>query len=398
MMTENANPSPLKRYVNYVKKCRGEYKSSLKISLDEIYEDLKQFSGFKDSKALMLIMKMSKDWLGSGLWISYSYYRYLKSFFDINSLTPDFLRDPLHQEIINAINDREPILNENVTLEDIFTSVFMELRQSYTDPYYTSRLKVNPINCEILLVPGVLNELFKYAPFERGTQELCKHLGLNYTISKIHGLKSSKNNAKTLTQEIDGIYKKTGKKVWVLAYSKGGLDTLYTISKNQEMAREKIQGLTAIASPILGTEHTENKLVRLLYKFDKIPFIKKLDKSDNIFDGTFQKSISSQYQSLWLRENIKKFPTNLFYTSIALQSDFKGSHFWMMLAKILFKSKKKNDGVVNIDETKFPEYFPAFNFGSVQGHHLAGSRSSSFSQEALLMAHVVLLQYFNKFD
>jgi hypothetical protein len=64
-----------------------------------------------------------------------------------------------------------------------------------------------------------------------------------------------------------------------------------------------------------------------------------------------------------------------------------------MLAKAFFQSRNPNDGVVDIENAQFPNYFHGLNLGVIEGHHLVGSRSSFYDQEALLKAHLIFLRY-----
>jgi hypothetical protein len=64
-----------------------------------------------------------------------------------------------------------------------------------------------------------------------------------------------------------------------------------------------------------------------------------------------------------------------------------------MLTKAFFRSHKSNDGVVDVENAQFPTYFNGINLGILEGHHLVGSRSSFYDQEALMKAHLIFLNY-----
>jgi hypothetical protein len=65
----------------------------------------------------------------------------------------------------------------------------------------------------------------------------------------------------------------------------------------------------------------------------------------------------------------------------------------MMLTKFLFQSKSYNDGIVDAHNAQYPPDFGGVNLGVISGHHLIGTRSSFYCQEALLEAHIIYLQY-----
>ena len=110
----------------------------------------------------------------------------------------------------------------------------------------------------------------------------------------------------------------------------------------------------------------------------------------------FQRSLSSDYQSNWFQNNHKSLPTLGFYTSVALEAEWYESHIWMVLTKLLFQSNESNDGVVDTKNAHFPNYFNGINLGILRGHHLIGTRSSFYTQEALLEAHLVMLDFLDK--
>jgi len=107
-----------------------------------------------------------------------------------------------------------------------------------------------------------------------------------------------------------------------------------------------------------------------------------------------QESISQEFQEGWFKENYSFLPKDIFYSALALQSNWKDGHIWMILTKLFFQSKRPNDGIVDIESARYPDYFQGVNLGIIQGHHLVGTRTSDFSQEALLEAHIIFKNYF----
>jgi hypothetical protein len=105
-----------------------------------------------------------------------------------------------------------------------------------------------------------------------------------------------------------------------------------------------------------------------------------------------KKSLSDKYQAQWFKLNHQDLP-HIFYSSLALESQWYQSHLWMLLAKIFFNSKESNDGVVDVKDAKFPDYFKSYHLGKIYGHHLIGLRYSNFNQEALIETHIIVLHY-----
>ena len=106
-----------------------------------------------------------------------------------------------------------------------------------------------------------------------------------------------------------------------------------------------------------------------------------------------QKSLSKSYRESWFKKHHKSLPQKPFYTALAFQSKWHQSHVWMILTKAFFQSQKQNDGVVDVENAQFPAFFKGINLGVLEGHHLVGSRSSFYDQEALMKAHLIFLNY-----
>lgn len=109
------------------------------------------------------------------------------------------------------------------------------------------------ISFPILLVDGLSRrsdvELIATFAEER---EYLRELGAEAFISSRDAFGSIESNADLLAQDIDRILSETGKsKVYIIAHSKGGLDSRYLISKLGY--GEKVAALATIATPHRGT-------------------------------------------------------------------------------------------------------------------------------------------------
>ena len=116
-------------------------------------------------------------------------------------------------------------------------------------------------------------------------------------------------------------------------------------------------------------------------------FVEEAGSVDSVFGRT-------SFEGVKHVKNFSYLPQNLFYSSLALQSDWRDGHVWMILAKLFFQSKNPNDGVVDIKSARYPHYFHGVNLGILNGHHLIGTRTSEFPQEALLEAHIIFKDYY----
>src|SRR5690606_21470012 len=110
----------------------------------------------------------------------------------------------------------------------------------------------------IVLVSGVLNELYKTAAFERGVEHLAQTYGQKYFVAKVSGIKGAQHNSKLIEKQLKAYAQENPKqKLWVIAYSKGGVDCLHFMKRDPQFAQKHIVGLTTIASPILGSRHVD---------------------------------------------------------------------------------------------------------------------------------------------
>jgi hypothetical protein len=229
---------------------------------------------------------------------------------------------------------------------------------------------------------------------------LSRKYGVKYFIPDISGHRGTAFNAKALRIQIEKFsHDNPDEKLWLIGYSKGGVDGLHYIFENSEFAKKNIRGISTIASPILGSNHFfDHKIIKILNSLNNFSEESLASQSPKLIKEVTE-YLDSQKQTPWFLNNFKKLPKELFYTSLALESEWYESHVWMILTKIFLLSKHKNDGVVDCSFAQLPDYFsPGINLGIIQGHHLIGTRSSFYSQEALIEAHIFLLKHLNLLD
>lgn len=338
----------------------------------ELKEDLQKIVSGQD-KSPQAYMRLVMNLVESGVWISKSSWNFLGAATRIPNLYPLFTNEN-HREIIETVVDNQ---KSYFTHEQLFTAVFEELNYHYVDPNYKTPLKFPKIEATIALIPGVVNEFYRQVPFERGVQNICELYGLKYTVLRVHGAKSTKDNAQNLKELLNEYTEKNpDEKLWLIAYSKGGVDALRFLKENKELAEEKIVGISTIATPIMGNQRARHNLFNILSPLHK----------------DFQRTLTDKYQTGWFRKSYRELP-KIFYSSLALEAQWYQTHVWMLLAKMFFNSKESNDGVVDVKSAKFPDYFKAYHLGKIKGHHLVGLRYSQFNQEALIESHIIVLHY-----
>ncbi len=392
----------IKSYIeSYIKKStnkRQRLKKAAAVGSDEIVSRIEDFSADPSVKNLVIL---TRGLTTSGVFISRSFLRYLTSHIDFSKTETSKLSEA-DLSILELVSKKLPIDSFKASPKEIFSAIFRERVINHDNPNHHSSLKLTPapFKTTLVLVSGVLNEIFSNAAFERGAQHLSQNLGIHYICPKVDGTKSVEFNSNLLKEQLtDYTNENPEEKLWLLGFSKGGVDCLHFLADNPDLANEKIVGLSTIASPILGANHLNHKFLKIinsLHNYSENQIYKFFEKQTDLLFKEFQESLSQEQQKLWFADNHQLLPKLNFYTSLAMESNWKESHFWMILTKAFFQNEKLNDGVVVAENALFPSYFDSHNFGIMKGHHLIGTRSSTYNQEALLEAHVIYLQYIDK--
>ena len=378
------------------KKSREFLQTSIKISRNDFFEGAKDL--IKNPNSTNTI-KLIKDSVGSSAWIFNSYLNYLKTMAGRTRKTGLEISDEDSKFIIEKISKNIKIEESQYSEQEIFQAIYNELYYSFQNPNYKCPLSTPKIFPTIVLISGVLNEIYATAAFERGVSHLKETTGLRYFVADTHGFKSTQHNIELIEEQLfKYVENNPDEKLWIIAYSKGGIDTLHFLKANKEWGEKNVAGFSTIASPILGSQHLDHKVLQTINKLhvlEETKIYQFINEHFDILAKDFQNSMSHRHQKPWFQNNYHLLPGNMFYTSLALEAEWFESHIYMILAKMIFPSKSVNDGVVDAENAKFPDYFKAINLGIIRGHHLIGARSSTYSQEALITAHVIFLKYMN---
>lgn len=379
------------QYRSRLKKSRQKLSYAKTTALEEIVFNLQKVKSAPNRKDLVMsLLKVTT----SSIWLSRSAFVVLRSFFDLRKQENENLLSERAQHILASV-----INNRSVEASDaeVFKTIYYELTHKHLHQDYKTALKINSCDVTIVLISGVLNEIFSTPAFQRGAEALLDECNINHIAPMVDGKKGSRVNAILIKKQID-MYLEANpdKKLWFICFSKGGIDTLHYLKNEGDNVSENIVGFSFMATPIMGSEHVNHKILRLVNMLGKVPeamATKVLGKKIDLLARELQKSLSKSYRESWFKKNHKSLPKKPFYTAIAFESKWHQSHIWMMIAKAFFRSRKSNDGVVDVENAQFPSYFKGVNLGVLEGHHLVGSRSSFYDQEALIKAHLIFLNY-----
>lgn len=372
--------------------------SASKTSSREIFEKICDFkNGISPNDLTDLIKKMTN----ASTWIGHTYLRYLISHVNFTSYGNSISNSEKVEDILEHVRRGIP-LNGRYSHDDIFKAIYDECELRHYFPDHKPALRIPKTNVTVVLISGVLNEIFSTAAFERGADHLCQISQAKYITTNVKGTKSSEHNSELIAKQLQKyIEENPEEKLWLIGFSKGGVDALHFMRNHKIFCERNVIGLSTVASPILGSDHVNNKFIGVLNQLHKLsdnPIYKYIEETRGVLGPDFQKSLSSSHQRVWFRHNHQELPKSPFYTSVAFESSWYESHLWMILTKLIFRSRKSNDGVVDVENASFPSYFNGINLGILRGHHLVGTRSSHFCQEALMESHLIFLKYLGLID
>lgn len=379
------------QYRSRIKKSHDSFSYAKTTTQEELLFNIKKIKASYNKKDFIKsLLKLTN----SSIWLSRSSFVLLKSYFDIRQFENANLKSERAQDILAGVTNNKSVIASDA---EIFKTIYSELTHAHLHTSYKTPIQVPKLNVTIVLVSGVLNEIFSTPAFKRGAETLFDRYNIKHIAPSVDGKKGSRENSILLKKQIaQYLEENPNEKLWFFCFSKGGLDTLHYLKTESENLSSNILGFSFIATPIMGSNHVNHKILKLVNTVGKIPeevSRKVLGKKIDLLASGVQKSLSSTYRESWFKRHHKSLPQKPFYTAIAFESKWHQSHVWMMLTKAIFRSKKSNDGIVDVENAQFPVYFNGMNLGILEGHHLVGSRSSFYDQEALMKAHLIFLSY-----
>lgn len=364
-------------------------------TLSSIQDVKVRANSFVKNPNLKSYAKLSRSFLNGATWIGKSTFRLLRPIEPNYLEKVNYLNSSQARYILERVKEKKSISYKRATYNEIFKTIFYDFEVSHLDSSYNKVSQVPNINTSVLLISGVLNEIFTTPAFERGARYIKETYNINFDYCPTSGVKTTKENSEMIKQHLDSLKRDNGK-VWFFAFSKGGIDALHFLREYNETYGNQISGLSTVASPILGSERVNHKVLKLInsiHQLESHKVYQYLDKKFDLLFKEFQHSLSSDYQEEWFQENYYFLPPSMFYTALALESHWYESHIWMVLTKLFFQSQSINDGIVDAERALYPDYFQGINLGILKGHHLIGTRSSDYIQEALIEAHITFLNY-----
>jgi hypothetical protein len=252
------------------------------------------------------------------------------------------------------------------------------------DKIYNSK---NLDGLTIVYVPGIYNSIFDKEIFSLGLNTLSDEMGLRVIEPPVEATCSGDYNGDIIAQFLRSDFQtrvarghKTPRYL-ILGYSKGAVDTLSFLVKNQQFASTYVKGFVAIAAPLHGSS--------ILNKTD-LPFALVSALSQHAGpeicanDQAAAKSlVPSAMQSFW-RKNERSLIGLTRYFSVTFESDPEDSHIFMKATKLIAQFDESNDGVVTVSSSKFPDSLAAIDLGTMKADHLAGILASRFNQKAFM--------------
>ena len=317
--------------------------------------------------------------------------------------SPEFRRRWLEMKSDNQKEEYFAISEERM-VKKLFSEIFKERKlKNELAPQKFPLLYSNIYqgNTTLVYIPGIYNSIFNNEIFEQGLDSLRNNFGVRVISPPVFSACSSDFNGniinKFLKSDIENRLKLglSDQKYFIFGYSKGAVDTLHAFIMDKDLARNKITGLFSIASPIKGSS--------ILSKTDLPITALRLLGNETIPEVCMNeekaaKSITPDGAHRFLKDNIRNLVGLTRYYSLSFSSNMKDAHLWMKATKNIAQFSDKNDGVVTVSASQFPEELKATNLGVVKGDHLSGIVASHFPQKSFMEAIFLTLSELDAFS
>jgi len=292
---------------------------------------------------------------------------------------------PYYDLIINELQQGRSIDPHRFSIGDIFAAIYDDqLRPLHGQK---SILPIPAANFTAVLIPGLINEIFPEVAFTKAMQNLKKQHKLDFVTFKISGRRGCEHNAEEIATQVKALPPE--KPLWLVAHSKGGVDSLHFLAKYPLLAQERIWGLSTLASPIMGSTYPEHFLLKHLAD----EFIqKKLEEQADFYPEEIRDSLLPHIREEWFKDHRSHLPP-ITYSSLAFQLSDYASSPGMSITKMLFAENISNDGMVDTVRASFPEDFPHLEFNIIEADHLIGQSKDPIAQTAVIAAHLIIFQY-----
>lgn len=289
--------------------------------------------------------------------------------------------------------------------DEVFADIFRErtlLEEIFPMPLALHwETALPPANLTFLYVPGIYNSLFDDEIFRKGLDRLKHRWGVRIITAPVFSTCSSTVNGKIILDTLKNdrareiSHGHSAPEYFVLGYSKGGVDALHAFSQDPEFAREHVQGLLTIASPIRGSSIINKtdlpREVMQLLGAEKAPEICRSEEKA-------ARSIGPAAAQSFLRKKSPLLIGLTRYFSLSFVAEARDAHLFMRATKSIARFNEPNDGVVALSASRFPDEFGATDFGTVKADHLSGIVASHFPQEAFLESVLFTLGHLDAFN
>lgn len=261
----NAFSESFSQYRSRIKKSSKTFSYASSTSFEEILFNIQKVKSTPTKKDLL---KSLLSITNSSIWVSRSALVVFKSFLDIRPLENSNLLSEKAQEILAGVINKSSVLASDAT---IFNTIYSELTYSHLHKEYKSSLRVPTPDITIVLVSGVLNEIFSTPAFKRGAENLLDEFKIKHIAPIVDGKKGSRENSILLKKQIQSyLVDNPNEKLWFFCFSKGGIDTLHFLKSEGESLSPNILGISFIATPIMGSEHVNHKILKILNTLAKL--------------------------------------------------------------------------------------------------------------------------------
>ncbi|MBY0413734.1 MAG: hypothetical protein K2Q18_06200, partial [Bdellovibrionales bacterium] len=281
-------------YRSRIRKRKDTLSYAKSISSEEVIFNLQRMLKLQDKKD---VLKTLLSITNSSIWLSRSAFTVLKSYFDISSLENLNLGSEKAQDIIANVTNKRTV---DATDQEIFHTIYHELAHCHLVSDYKTSLTVPKTNVTIVLVSGVFNEIFSTPAFKRGAESLLDQYEIKHIAPAVDGKKGARENSLALKKQIEEyIDERPEERLWFFCFSKGGVDTLHYLRSKGEKLSPNIIGVSFIATPIMGSDHLNNKLLKLANTIGKVPEkISKtvLGKEVNLVASELQRSLAKNFR------------------------------------------------------------------------------------------------------
>lgn len=213
----------------------------------------------------------------------------------------------------------------------------------------------------IILVHGIgYRDNIKIKKYWSNIPEKMKESGYNVFLSNTDAITTHESNAKLLRSRIFDVLNTTNaQKVNLIAYSKGGIEARYTISK-LGMA-DKVASLTTIATPHRGTVLADMALNII----DKLNIIELVDNSGRFYAKIIgdsnplpldaYKQLTTTFMEEFNKE-VSDMPQVYYQSYSAKITETYPKMYSRLKYKLIFKKAGENDGVVPLNSTLWGDY------------------------------------------